>query len=61
MRLRGFLQDRILQHTSLMSLPSSSLRREERRSSSASMPTELRTDLMSSAEGEELPAKPRRR
>lgn len=44
-----------------MSLPSSSLRRELRRSSSASMPTELRTVLMSSAEGEVLPARPRRR
>lgn len=48
-------------HTSLMSLPSSSERSFSRRSSSASIPTESRTDLMSSAEGEELPPRPRRR
>ena len=48
-------------HTSLMSLPSSSLISAVRRSSSASMPTEERTSLMSLAEGEVLPARPRRR
>lgn len=59
----GFAQFSHIQRcrTSLMSLPSSSLRRVERRSSSASMPTELRTPLMSSAEGEVLPPRLRRR
>ena len=43
------------QLTSLMSLPSSSEMSLESRSSSASMPTVLRSSLMSEADGEALP------
>ena len=45
----------------LTSLPSSSEMSFSRRSSSASMPTALRTFLMSAAEGEALPPIWRRR
>jgi hypothetical protein len=47
--------------TVLISLPLSSERRVDRRSSSASIPTELRTALISLAEGDELPPSWRRR
>jgi len=47
--------------TSLISLPFNSSRSLDRRSSSASIPTEERTSLISDSEGELLPARPRRR
>lgn len=48
-------------YTSLMSLPSSSEMSLSRRSWSASIPTDSRTALTSSADGEALPPRPRRR
>ena len=47
--------------TSCKSFPFSSEINESRRSSSASIPTDERTPLMSSAEGEVLPPRPKRR
>ena len=58
---RIFMVHKSTKATSLMSLPSSSERSFSRRSSSASMPTDSRTPLMSFALGLVLPPRPRRR
>jgi hypothetical protein len=42
--------------TALISLPLSSVRRESRRSSSTSIPTDWMTFVISAADGESLPA-----